>query len=986
MKQDVELVCISLNNLSLDDSKDVKRIISLLETLSSTLISIKSSCNSKNLFDFSEQIVYFDSLIHNTVILLKTGDNKTQNDHYILLHLLAKNYRNLLKITNNQEHEAYPKLLENLLDYLIRIKEVWCSFDSEAENYHLAHLENIALLLIKCIYFISANFNISFNELERNDVCGKFVGIIRCFLFYGLENYKLNSLALNLFPCPISQMFSTDPTDANPKKKRGKHDDELLADDSVFNTSNISLSASEYSSSELDEEILRDVLARRLQHNKKIFAKIRTLSYECLQSALSLFGIRTFFGFWSFLFPDTPFNSRNNSFNVLTTISRDSSNRTRTSALNFMFMFFDCGKRFIRTLVSESSTQTSQSFTPISVSITSMVKELHNFFDFLLFKETNTSVLILVYKVLSLIVSITPYNKLCTNILQPLFERNSFLLDHKVTQIKNLSLALYAKMFAPEMLQKEFRIWLTETKIGVEIIDKLFQNCFMFVDNQDYILLSIESIILLTSITKHHVLMKDLFKRSDTPNIDIVTLGNLSTDILENRRSFNNSVYQNLVSKFLHTVGMLLKHITAKDESIFSSDQERIDFTRQWFENVFNSSLFKQALIVQDTSVVQVSTQVTLVNVISLIPPEVFELIDSKNQYHIISILVSLSKAEIDPDVSSNRGDSEMQIYSKAKSIRCLSILQSFDCLSDDIGLIFDLIEICLQNFNHNKVRKSKLQKKKEIVLLELSLWALANICDGIHKNNLQFEVDFLTLENITAALLNGFDLNYIQYHTDDILVNLVRCCGSVINIILHKEANQIEIVSTKRETIVIARSTLIQLVEHLIKLLLSTKLYKLQWNICIALSHLVQMENFIDLCLANEVEEQNLLVRIYDSLYRTFITTSNHKVQSYSIYTICNICKLNHFASSLLQLWPVVVEKFIKDYHTVPVHSHQSWLEKYEFAINKLYTTLHHCGEDEALVAKGEMLKEFIASELANSVLDDHLQALICKLAKLLQ
>lgn len=989
LKQDIDLIFISLKNLSFNDSKDVKKAISLLETLSSTLISIKSSCTANLSFDFSEQILYFDHLLSGAFVLLKIDNNRTKIDNYILLELLLKNFHYFLKFTNNQEWDSYSSILENFFDYLIEVKSYLSQLNINNEKTIIVHLENISLLLLKCIYFILSRCQVSFSELNKNAVCGKFVGIVRCFLFYGLENYELNSLSISLYPSPICQFFPADLTDASPKKRKGRLDDEDITDDKMFNTQNASFSNSEYSSSELDEEIFRD-FSRRQMYNKKIYSKIRMLSYESFQAALPVFGIRVMFGFWSFLFPDSPFSLKNTQFSVLTTISKDPSNRVRTSALNFMYNFFNCGKRFIRTLVNEtpqSVKSTSKAFTPLSVSITIMVKELHNFFEFMLFNETNTSILILVYKVLSLIVIITPYNKLCTNILQPLFQRNAFLLDHKVTQIRNLSLALYVKIFTPDLIPKELRAWLVETKIGIETINQIFKFCYTLIENEDYILLSIESIILLTSVTKHHILMKSLFVCQPT-NIDIDKLCQLSIDTIDNQRVFNNSVFQNLAGKFIHTLGMLLKHITSKDDGIFKDDSERMTFTKNWFNKIFSSKLFQMALVEQDMNIIQASTQVTLINVISLIPGEVFELFDPKSRFHIITILLSFSKTDnIFETSSSEKSDIEMIIYNKSAAVRCLSILQSFDCLSDDISLIFDLIEICLDNFTY-KESKPKLQKKKEIVLLEHSLWALANICDGIKKNHLESEMNFSLLQNISSVLVKGFDLNYIQYHTDDILVNLVRCCGSVINIILFKFTNEPESV-TERYSIDTFQPILVSMIKHFINLLSSKKLYKLQWNICISFSHLFSLENFTNLCLKqySEDEEESLLRQIYNCLYHTFTQTANHKVQSYSVYTICNIHKLDYFEQFIETLWISVVEKFIKDYSTVPVHSHQSWLEKYVFSLEKLYNYLVvHTDKISILNEYACKLKCFVECEMSNQGLDDALQVQLSKLYHLLQ
>lgn len=934
IKEDIDTIIVSLQTATLSDLDSIKRSRSLLETLSSYLISNKSNHSFKFSINFLEQILSlnkFLSLINNT---LKRDVDKSLF-LYNLQNLTLKNIRNMLKITNGLKDDAYTNLIENFLETLIQTKDRITQTDRESDFETAIQLESIACTLLKCIFFVSSKCEFNIQEINKTSLCGRYIGILRCFAFYGLDNYDLKRMTVELYPSPISQFLSAETSDSStPKKKKGKLDEfELLEDDSLFNTSSMSFSTSEYSSSELDEESMR-MARREVQHNKKIYGKMRMLAYESLQSSLSIFGIRHVFGFWSFLFPDEPSLSENTQFSVLLTIAKDSSNRVRTSALNFMYNFFNYGKLFIRTLVNESvfSKPTStKAFTPLSVALTSMVKKLHNFFEHILLKESNSGVLILIYKVISLIVVITPYNKLSTDILHPLFYRNSFFLDHKMTQIKNLSLVLYVKMFSPETLPKAFRNWLFESKTGLEITSKIFKCCIEFIENPDYILLSIESVKLLSAFVKHHSLIIDLFNSEGAVGVNIESISRVSIDTLQSERSLNNPVLQSLICKFIHSMAMLFKHISSKDV-----DADTLEFIKGWFLQVFSSRLFQLALVDLDISLVKGATQVTLINVISLIPESVFALIELNTHYHIITVLMSLARGEfteMTPDEQE-----ELSIYTKSAAIRCLSIIQSFACLSDDLSLTFDLIGICLDVLEKNDSR-SKNQKKREIFLLEHSLWALANICDAIKKNHLEMEVDLPLLNRTVNCLLTCYDINRIQYHTDDILVNLVRCSGIILYIILYRRSMTTEQDEAYEKSKGDDEVASFEIAKRLIGFLLTKRLYKLHWNICIALSYLLSLQIFVDLCHdhCTDGEEVTLLQQIYEALFHMFQNTPNHKVQSYSIFTITSVARLDYLQPQLEQLWPCVVSKFITDFDIVPVHSQQSWLEKYVFALQRL-------------------------------------------------
>ncbi|KAH9418216.1 HEAT repeat-containing protein 6 [Dermatophagoides pteronyssinus] len=387
-------------------------------------------------------------------------------------------------------------------------------------------------------------------------------------------------------------------------------------------------------------------------------------SYECLRVSLDIFDIRTVFGFWSFLFPDTnlswPLND-STEFSVLTTISNDTSNSVRISALNFMFNFFDYSKQYVQILVQDSTTtstisggKSSSSFTPISVSLATMIKELHRFFHYILLKENNCSILILLYKILSLIISITPYHKLSDDeILNQLFNQNCYMIDNKVTQIKNLSLALYVKIFSLSTIPPGLESWIFETESGRITMNKIFKHCYEFIDNQDYILLIIESIKLFISILRHYKFARKLLSKKciEKFNVEMFFM-KISFKIIEMDKAYNNSVLQTLMCKFIHTIGLFFKDLSSTtfdeedDYKIFANLDEQENFIKQWYLKIISTKIFHLALKEQNPLIIQNSSQITLINVISIIPENIFKLFNENIHFEIISILISLAKID----------------------------------------------------------------------------------------------------------------------------------------------------------------------------------------------------------------------------------------------------------------------------------------------------------------------------------------------------
>lgn len=999
MKEDISTIFCSLRNLAV--GKDDRKISNLLESLNSFFVINKAQQLSRLNLDFFANIKYLDSLYRQVLAEESTTSNDaTKLDRLELQYLILGNVRLLLKHTNNYSSNEFGETFEHLVDYLADIKVNLNALTITDSNRNIRILlEALALMLLKIIAFISVKCTFQLPEINRPNIAARFLGVIRCFSFYGLDDFEVNLFPLTLYPSPVAQNVSKEADMANKKRKsKGAAVDNNLElkddqqDGQLFNTSSIAFSASEYSSSEMDDDTVKDIIAKYSTQHRKIFARIRTLAYDCLQEALPIFEVRVVFGFWSFFFPDQ-FNltrpdrpGRHDQFSVLYTILHDPSNRVRTSALHFMYHFFDYGKMFVRILVSETTgssswtgaagahhqrhhrstktTTTSKAFTPLSDSLTSMVKQLHLFFEHALPRETNAGLLIMLYKVLSLIVSITPYHRLAGDVLVPLFERNSFLLDHKVTQIRNLALLLYVKIFTQETIPTELRLWLTTSGNGRKIIEKVFKTCIEFTSNVDYVLLSIEAIKLLTSLIKHHQLMTELFNLAEV-DIRLEQLTKLSIDIIDNEKAFGNRVLQNLASKFLYALGTYLKHSSApgRDQAEVLEDQpKKFDFIGDWFRAVFRSRLCFLAF--EDDAgmkMIMKSTKVTLINVIALMPEEVFEAhqVDMKFQMSLLSFLARTNVPEEDEEEVSTAArlvesdeDAECYIYVQSAAIRCLTILLAYRCMTEDSNRLFDTLDICLEVLE-DRGQRDRTQKKKAIFQLEHFLWGLANLVDIIKKNELTEEMQLDGLERLMLFLEQAFDVNQLGYHTDYILVNLVRCTGLALFIYFRKKSNAV------------LDALALDLVEHLIELLKSKKHFKLQWNLCIAFSYVMPLEQFI--ALTNSTGKRTppgvtVLMALYRSLFELFQVSANHKVQSYSIYTITTAYTLQHFDAE--ELWTTMVDKFEHEFNLVSVPSQPSWLDKFYQAFDRLWK---HLNEKNISVDAASFLR-FLDSEMTTS------------------
>ncbi|KAH9418215.1 hypothetical protein DERP_010769 [Dermatophagoides pteronyssinus] len=267
--------------------------------------------------------------------------------------------------------------------------------------------------------------------------------------------------------------------------------------------------------------------------------------------------------------------------------------------------------------------------------------------------------------------------------------------------------------------------------------------------------------------------------------------------------------------------------------------------------------------------------------------------------------------------------------------------------------------------------------RKKQIFLFEHILWSLANILDNVKKSeSLQSSIELKYFINI-LEILEKFH-SKLTNSTDDMLINLVRNSSLIIYLILSKQNS-----SDQSNEIQINQEIPIKMIKYMNEILAEKKSYKLQWNICIGFSYLFPMENFIKLC-----DVDDLIDRIMNTLYQTFLNSINHKVQSYSIYTISCIYDLKIFEKYLPKLWSSLTKKFIENLFIVPIHNRHTWLDRFIFVIEKFFIEFVQPNDQDDVRKDYEKLIEFLANEIQmkHSDLDDEIQIKLEKLFDFLQ
>ncbi|CAG2104017.1 unnamed protein product [Medioppia subpectinata] len=871
-------------------------------------------------------------------------------------NLLIKAVKCLLKdsLSDHYNNEAILRVLDRLVKSLDTCRE--CLAKTESNSHQGIVINHLILNTIRCLYILLNRFKFNVLSLDLNQFCGQLLGQLKCFSFYGIAGYDVSKVRQSaLFPSPFAQFNdlmdngSNERTGSVNKKNRHKkktknaiksedldddNDETITLHSESASAVKVMTSDSEFSSSDY-ESAVHDFDGQRIQRSAAI--KIRLISYESLSTAVNLFDKRVIFGFWSaFIHLSTAVNlfdkrvifgfwsafiQSSTPGSLLWSIPREQSFRVRLSALNFLHKLLMTGNPYVTTLAADDSGTKAKplSFTSLSQSLAHIVAEVHTGLNAILFAETNSAVLVQAFKCLSLLVTISPYKKLKNGLLVTLCDKSLPLMCHKDIQIQNSCLALAVKVFELDPFPDEMREWIVATDAGVKTMNKVLKfSCDSILSSQS-ILLCGESLRLLTTIMKQKPIVDSFLDRQEIHLSDQLLM-NIALECLEMDVFVTNLVNQSLFCKFLFVLGTNLK----RRDSPETQNQQK-----SWWVCVLKSRLVDLGLKCSDPSIPQ-STQCVIIDFVSTISAQVFDLFDPKLKFHLISILISI--------VRNVDNTSTEDLNAQSAAIRCLGVYQLFPSMTEDINYLSDVATLAIEILDI--FREGYHQKKLSHLLLYQTSWTLANFCDIVKKfylrNSSEITVEFMV--KLIECNVNCFDLHFANaMQSENIKTNFVRSLGSALYVVLIREQTCDHRRQTSLESDHRFRPLFTELIGKFVITLNASKNFKLQWNICIAFGYLLELDLFLQFCRSDTqlprvstgfgdnqtVDGCNyqLIDSILDTLVNVMQTTRNHKVQSYAVSAICavNTSYLND--NQLIWLWTLIANFMVNHLSSVPVN-----------------------------------------------------------------
>ncbi|XP_064619703.1 HEAT repeat-containing protein 6-like isoform X2 [Lineus longissimus] len=311
---------------------------------------------------------------------------------------------------------------------------------------------------------------LTYSPLIDPDQLGVVLAALKVFMLLGLPGSPAATQLTTLHPTPVSQY---DPNPApSPKSqeargreeeeggkgqkkkmrkrkgaRKGKEDGEQedmdqvesqvsslkLLDNSMGQTDNfplqpawrVSSSDSEYSDTEGGQ-------ASKLRSYQ---SKVRQLALGCLLSIVKKVERRRMFGYWSHFIPDIP-TSRGSppQPTLFTPILRDPSFKVRTGALLVLTALLDGSKQYLA--VADDSDQHKTAFTPFSVTLGFMIKEIHRCLLLALSAENASLTLTQLIKCLGTLVVNVPYGKLRPGLLGRIVRQIKGYLNHRDPNVR----------------------------------------------------------------------------------------------------------------------------------------------------------------------------------------------------------------------------------------------------------------------------------------------------------------------------------------------------------------------------------------------------------------------------------------------------------------------------------------------------------------------------------------------------------------------
>ena len=223
-------------------------------------------------------------------------------------------------------------------------------------------------------------------------------------------------------PCEESKQDSKDQDAASSKTNGGY----WVQEEAIFPTrGRVTSSESEYSDTEGGQ------VAKLRSHQ----SRVRQQALGTLHSVLKVTEKRIMFGYWSCFIPDTcSVGGPPQGQSLFTSIMKDSSPKVRTSAVYVLTTLLESSKVYLA--AADDTEAHRASFTPFSVTLGFMIKELHRCLLLALTAENSPLAMMQIIKCLGVLVANVPYQKLKPGLLSRVVKQIKPFMQHRDPKVR----------------------------------------------------------------------------------------------------------------------------------------------------------------------------------------------------------------------------------------------------------------------------------------------------------------------------------------------------------------------------------------------------------------------------------------------------------------------------------------------------------------------------------------------------------------------
>ncbi|RHZ85019.1 hypothetical protein Glove_73g36 [Diversispora epigaea] len=578
-----------------------------------------------------------------------------------------------------------------------------------------------------------------------------------------------------------------------------------------------------------------------ITHRRQEDSRIRQNALGCLQS-IARSSPKLLYPHWSHFLPDTH-ASLSTAPSLFTLITYETMPAIRITACSVIMTMIDSSKQY---LAAADDREIKSSFTSLSAKLGAIVRELHAGLLQILAKENQNNILIYLLKCCNVLVNNTTYERLSGGYLSRLYYAITRFLNSEDVNVRIITMTLISNI--------------VECKSCVEEVDNILRAPIINDGGSSHSKISKygknkEVVNLLT------FLVKLIGSVDQPPSIRIESWGVLCAcarthfvlispmwlqinPLIESDLKVEDVNIRTAAMNFLVEYARELAAVCGSRQN----DSEEDGIVIQQFQNVVMPEVFQWW-----TTVLSNHIQVTSVDkchavralscdFIACIPANIFSSLPSEKKNLCIKILLGFAK-----DESQNV---------RAAACRGLGVYILFPELQQDTKFASDMAFTAIQQMSDSN-----------LLVRVRSSWALGNLCDtmvilsnpennNVRNTNLnEFLINVMWVKIVKAGLSASND-------NDKVKPNGVRTLGSIIH------------VSPTNFLIREERGLIKEVVQVLIKNFESGSL-KVRWNACYAAANMLRNPN-----IPIGLKTNSWSTLLYESLIRVVQTSKNFKVR----------------------------------------------------------------------------------------------------------